>query len=290
MKLYSFLAALLISLNGVAQTFVQSPEQQLVESAVKSGLFIVKQNYCLKNVENGTLYGRGGKNEFGTSYSVGVQLPGAWYLTDMAIQPWKYDSNYDQYEGNEAYLPVNDSSLYWLSADTSDYRSVSLHSENVKTLRPDMLYQYVDEKQSKDGFLEGNASGEKSGWVIWLTVDKEADLSKHPQIIYNISRQKIAIEKGKNTSISAPMIKTKILGGVFVLPECTGIGKLTFKLVGVMTKDKDNWAIVFPFHTEGSDQVEEDGNSGEPAKNELTPISSKTEKDNNKKTKDKKKK
>lgn len=290
MKLYSFLATLLISLNGVAQTFVQSPEQQLVESAVKSGLFIVKQNYCLKNVENGALYGRGGKNEFGTSYSVGVKLPGAWYLTDMAVHPWKYDSNYDQYKGNKQYLPVNDSSLYWLAADTSDYRSVDLNSANVEALFPEALYQYTDKVQSTDGFVEGSAIGEKSGWVIWLTVDKDADLSKHPQVIYNISRQRITIEKEKNTSILAPLIKTKILGGIFVIPECMGVGKLTFKLVGVMTKDKDNWTIVFPFNQENSQQIEEVDSHDEPTKNELTPISTKEQKDNNKKDKDKKKK
>lgn len=290
MKLYSFLATLLISFQGVAQTLVQSPEQQLVESAVKSGLFIVKQNYCLKKVENGTLYGRGGKNEFGTTYSVGVKLPGAWYLTDMAVHPWKYDSHYEPYKGNEKYLPVNEPSLYWLGADTTDYRSIELNPDSVKTLLPETLYQYVDKELPEDGFAKGNAKGEKSGWVIWLTVDKDADLSTRPEIIYNISRQKITVEKGKNASIAVPLIKAKILGGIFVIPEDTGVGKLIFKLAGVMTKDKDSWAVVFPFNHEGAAQVEEAGAHDEPVKDELTPISSKERKDTDKKAKGKKKK
>lgn len=290
MKLYCFLATLFLSIPVVAQTFIQSPEQQLVESAVSSGFFIAKQDYCLRNVEDNILYGRADKSEFGISYSVGIKLQGAWCLTDAALHPWEYDPHYDQYRDDKHYQPVNNLFSYWTPTDTAGYRTIELKEEKIETLSANALYRYALEGESVEGFMQGSTRGEETGWIVWLTVEKGADLSEKPQIIYNIYRQKITVNDGKNVPITTPMIKTKILGGAFVMPEQTAVGQLTFKVTGIMVQAKDKWEIAFPFIDGREQDTEEIDKPEKEPSSQLTPILSKEKKEADKKGKNKKKK
>lgn len=264
----------------------------LIEDAVKKGFCVIRQNYRLLDPETGNLYGRGNKNEFGVTYSIGVKYPEGFYITDKAVRPWEYDENYNQYRGDK-YKPIISSTQVVLINDTLDYQSIEF-PDRLQTLIPETVYCLKEDILKDQGFSFFPLQEKNAGWVIWITTQENRDLSKKVDVTYHIYHKNVEMLDGNAAPVSMDVsqIQGRILGGIYVIPEQTSIGQITFHLCGIMVEKENKWLLFFPFEENlppADGQVKEKrSNGGIPG--ELTPISSKTEKDNNKKTKDKKKK
>jgi hypothetical protein len=229
--------------------FQLSSNQQLIETAVKDGFFIIRQSYQLKNVSVNppAYYGWNGQPHFGTVYSLGIKTANGFYTDDKAWRPWAYDSNYEQYRADASYVPVI-SETNVRPPDSAAYTSLSFSSESCKP-GPDSLFVAVRNNGfGGTGFATDNENGKKNGWIVWAVADKPLASSDTIPVTFLIYRTELTFEAGKNAyEVNPPNITNKeIAGGVYVVPDVTDVGQITFRLAGLLSRAGNQWKVVRP--------------------------------------------
>lgn len=264
-----------------------SSNQQLIEEALSGGVCLVEQSYQLKENKSGNLYGRGGKNEFGTNYTIAIKVPGGLYLSDRAVHPWEYDKNYNQYKGNK-YTPVISSTRYRIINDTLGYRPLEA-AIDVQVKIPKIIYEMKSEDLDANGFVTTSLEEKSSGWMVWVSSEKNADLSRKTGLTYHIYRKEMNVEEKSAIAVEVPQTSREIIGGMYMVPRQTSVGQLTFYVQGILVEENNAWKMVCPFDQPGTEYVTtvETQESEDTSAEELTPVSAKKD---GKKGKDKKKK
>ena len=251
MKKTFFLAlALLMSLSVRAQFNVadlfSSSNQQLVELAVRGGVFVIVQQYQLKDTVSGEYFGRGGRQEFGTTLSLGVKVRGGYIYTDIAERPWEHDGNFGRYR--QTHRPVIYKTEMRELTDSIPTERTGYYKRETLTLVDDLLYAACDSISfAEEGFLiDHSPLGVKEGWVVWLTSTKGGpEASVADTISYVIHRKTIELQAGANAyDIESPTTEQQVWGGLMVCPEQSVVGQLTFRLVGVMIKSNEAWKLI----------------------------------------------
>jgi len=228
-----------LSQISFAQSFdfpLKSNNQQLIEDAVRDGLFIVERSYQLKD-KKGKLYGWNESDHFGQSRSLGVKVEGGFVLSDKAVNPWLYDAHYDDYSANADYTPVVSESVY---AAIGDSTTAVLPYKNIdyKPFADGKFYLVADSVFAGKGFLTDDSCGLKKGWLVWLVADEKGE---YDMLIY---RREADFGKSLNTvEIDAPSTTKTIVGGVFFVPTTTATGQITFVLSGLAVERDNQWLI-----------------------------------------------
>lgn len=278
----------LLPLLSFGQNLHYIPSQPLLESSVRNGFFVSRQSFQIRDKETGELFGLNGKEEFGVQYSIGIKIPDGILLMDEAVRPWKYNAKFKKY--SEKYEPVLYQSDYSELTKSLEYGTLDFHPDTQKMLVDSLLYMYGAESFGGKGFLLDTQTGEKEGWVVWVASKSSTDLETSADVDYIIYQKKITVKsQGQSFDIEKPYAGREVLGGVYVIPEYTGIGIVELRLCGVIVPRSENsWVICCPFAgnedipaTSGSsvNEKEEDNQALE-----LTPIGS-DKKDNTKKKK-----
>jgi hypothetical protein len=225
-----------------------SSNQQLIESAVKEGLFVIHQCYQLQDVTSETpkFFGRNEQAYFGDTHSLAVKTSGGYYVSESAVKPWENDLRFLEYKDNAQYSPVVSQTEY-RSLDDAQYKPLPFKSSPLSELSEKRFSAVGDDKtfQGK-GFLTDNLNGKKDGWLVLAVADKTvADAAKNTPVSLIIYRQELTFEDGKDLyEIKKPSTEKKILGGIYVLPEVTDIGQVSFKLSGMVHLEKTKWNVV----------------------------------------------
>ena len=228
---------------GVAQfpDMLISSNQQLVEDAVKDGLMVIRRDYRLQKTVNDSVsyYGRNGKDYFGQAYSLGVKVNGGFYTLRSMLKPWETDENYERYRNDAAYEPVifNNEHRY---VEAPEY--ASLYADWTKTKAIASLMFVPD--SINDGFAINHSFGEKNGWIVLVTSEgnwEEDDEAPFALVIYRNSIQ--INDEEYSYTIKPPSTTQNILGGIYVCPEVSSVGKVTFLLAGMIENDGENWKI-----------------------------------------------
>lgn len=230
---------------------MSTPNQAIIKEAVKDGICIIAQNYQLEDSVSGQRYGRNGANNFGCSYSLCIKLKNGLCLNIDALTPWENDVNYNRYRGQ--YSPINTETQY-KELNDSCFISVSLLDMNsINEISDSLLYELTDTVTFDGmGFERDSIAGNKDGWLVWVVADRpitEADSATTDMIItkYGID----ASPHYRIHEVNKPATPKHVWGGIFVVPQQTAIGQLTFRLCGVMlNRETDKWVIVTPFTTE----------------------------------------
>jgi hypothetical protein len=239
----------------------QSSNQHLIESAVKDGILIVKQEYALQNVETGKLFGRNNQTFFGISYSIALKLNGDFVGGQKLAAPWKTDPNYCEFADNAKYTPVITKTQY-RKVEMNSFETLAFDTARVATIVPDYLYTWPDVK-GDFGFQVDNTIGFKKGWLVWVTSSEGIQQQDSIAIELEIYRTEVdVVLDSVFYEIKVPNIKKPIIGGFYILPVVSRIGQVTFDLVGTLHLIDKKWNIV----TFGAKEVIENKN------NELTPV------------------
>ena len=262
-----------ITIASPAQQFtpfenIQTSNQQLIEEAIKEGVFIVHSYYRLQDTVASAYFGWQNQNWFGQSYSLGIRVKEGYYLMDKAIRPWVYDKKFEQYAQSNRLVPVISSSEYKMPVDTS-YTALPYNNVTTNVVQAQQHYFVQDSTLfHQKGYPVDNSDGLKNGWQVWLVVDKpmEEDNAQIPTFL--IYRLELTFENGEACyEVRDPSTNKHVLGGFYVLPIVTDIGQISFHLLGVLHQIEGRWQVVrlsdsTPSHMEHS-LVTEDG---------LTPI------------------
>ena len=248
---------------------LNSGNQQLIEDAVKGGIFIVRQGYQLKDTKTDKLYGWNNDEQFGYTVSLGIKVQNGYYLDVKAVEPWRYDSKYNEYNDQKQYLPVISESKYRLFTDDSVFNDFTYDKGKLKALYGGQFYFAQDSFFDNQGLEPDNSDGKKAGWLVWVVSSDSAANSTNESFSLLVYRNELTFETGKDTyNIKNPPTDSAILGGFYVVPEVTGIGKTSFRLNGLLNKKDGNWQVVRLTESAGKKEIVRD----KPAQEGLTPI------------------
>ena len=250
---------------------LSTDNQELIRKSMEKSLIVMNSSYQLKDTVTNEYYGRHGRDEFGRTYSIGIKVKGGYYLSDKAVHPWMYDNNFNRYR--ETYLPVFYKG-YYKELQDSTLTEIGKRSEYLQTeIYPQQFYFRNDSALfNGKGFEPECQIGKKDGWLVWLVADKpitESDsITSTSYIIY---RKTLEIKEGyQEYNIDAPSTDKTIWGGIYVVPESTDIGQITFRLSGVLVEKEGKWAVLTAVSQNSNECViindENEGN------NALTPI------------------
>jgi hypothetical protein len=225
-----------------------SSNQQLIEDAVKNGIFILKQSYQIKDTATTppTYYRWDDNPHMGTVYTVGIKAADGFYTCSKALSPWDYDERYKQYR-KATYLPVISETGY-RSLDSAKYAAMTFAADSVVFAVDSSIIHLKTELFARKGFREDYSPGTKAGWLVWIASDKDiAEVDTVP-VTLTIYKTELQYQTGKNRyEIKEPAIAGKvIIGGLYLVPEVTGIGETAFKLAGFTLKLAEGWNVVVP--------------------------------------------
>ena len=211
-------------------------ESDLVFKAVAPALKIIKQQYRLK--KDGDFFGRNNKPHFGESFSLGVKVAGGTILQNEVLYPWANDKDYKDVNEAGKYTPVLYDS-YQKSVIGGDYEKVDfeLNTPYVKSVGKDSLLYIHSDVYSDFGLNMDTASGEKSGYMLWVY---EAD-GKCDYKVEALNLQASVESTVIPMKTSSP---SKVLGGVYVIPVNERPGTISFYLVGVASScNNKDWSL-----------------------------------------------
>jgi len=250
-KTFSLLIMLSIMMGIFAQSTLsigamQNSNQQLIEDAVKEGIFITHRCYQLQDTtaDKLTFYGWNNLNYFGDTYSLGIKVKGGYYLNDKAFRPWIYDSKFEEYSESKQFAPVLSASTYRMLEDNT-WQQLPYKDVLMKEILTHQVYLAQDSVFHKKGFTIDCTNGVKQGWLVWVVADKPL-LEQNDQIpSLLIHRNELTFESKKEIyDIKAPPANKTVLGGLFILPEFTDIGQVNFLLSGILLHENDKWQVV----------------------------------------------
>lgn len=211
-------------------------ESDLVFKAVAPALKIVKQQYRLK--KDGDFFGRNNKPHFGESFSLGVKVAGGTILQNEVLYPWLNDKDYKDVNEAGKYTPVLYES-YQKSVIGGDYEKVDfeLNTPYVKPVGKDSLLYIHSDVYSDFGLNMDTASGEKSGYMLWVyETDGKCD--------YKVETLNLQASVEATVIPMKTSSPSKVLGGVYVIPVNERPGTISFYLVGVAsTCNNKDWSL-----------------------------------------------
>lgn len=277
MKIIYIMLVGLLPMLSFGQNLRYIPSQPLMENAVKSGFFVSRQSFQIRDKETGELFGLNGKKEFGVQYSIGIKILDGFLMTDKAIRPWLYNAKFGKY--SDKYDPVLYQSDCSELKKTLIYETLNLDPDAQEVLVDTLLYTYRSKSFDGKGFLLDMEKGEKEGWVVWIVQKSSADFEKSVDVNYIIYQKNLKVEsQGQIFDIEKPYEDQEVLGGIYVVPVYREIGIVEFRLCGIIVPQHENsWILCCPFVERGNISTEKGSGVDEKKKDEqseLTPINS----------------
>ena len=230
-------------------SLLKSPNQQIIEQVVNSGVFIIKQSYELADSADNR-YGLSGKKAFGTDYTLAVKVKNGFLVSERTLHPWDYNPHFDQYRSK--YTPRLFPTSFSEVAETARYDSITIIEDSLKTLFFGLLYAQESENFFGDGFSVGGNVGDNEGWMVWFTKKKGTDFSKSTDLNLCIikKRQTITLKKDNESyfyQVDYLSTSEEVVGGIFVIPEVISVGHMELKLCGVACRIENGWMLCCPF-------------------------------------------
>ena len=208
----------------------------IIFHAIAPALKIIKQQYRLK--KDGDFFGRNNKPHFGESFSLGVKVAGGTILQNEVLYPWVNDKDYKDVNEAGKYTPVLYDS-YQKSVVGGDYEKVDyeLNTPYVKSVGKDSLLYIHSDVYSDFGLNMDTASGEKSGYMLWVyETDGKCD--------YRVEALNLQASVESTVIPMKTSSPSKVLGGVYVIPVNERPGTISFYLVGVAsTCNNKDWSL-----------------------------------------------
>lgn len=214
--------------------FKQSTSQILIEETVTKGLFIVESSYQFEDT-TGQRFGLDSLPYFNRKEQVGCLLDENIVVPITFFQPWQEDDMAKQYM--DEYRPV-----------LHEVKIRAIENSEVKSVDSTLLKDTTNlwegytavHKQEVQGFMIDTTSGNKDGWLVFISAD-------HPntQCIHKPIED---VQLGEQI-VTVPSELSEVIGGVYVVPVVERVGQIIFKLCGVIRPSKGGrqLTIMFPF-------------------------------------------
>lgn len=229
-----------------AKVIQSTPEQELVSKIAKDGAFILAQSYQLED-SVGKFFGLSGNKEFGSESSLAFKVKNGYILYDIARVPWNYNSRFAKLK--KRYTPVLFPSQYSELKNEARYDSINYNEAAISTIYPEQIYGMKSDIFFNDGFSVNHHSGQTEGYLVWYIIPSGVDLNSSTNLDIVVVPQKLEIsdDRSKEYSITKPQMDGIVLGGLFLSPELSSVGRIDFIINGIIIEDADEWKLICPF-------------------------------------------
>lgn len=229
-----------------AFSVINSPSQQLVEQAVKNGVYLIQQSYELSD-SVGNMYGLGGRRAFGIDYSIGLKINDGLIINNHTVAPWKYNIKYKKYSSK--YKPVLFETKISPLGLKASYADIEYNADSVQTYVEEWLYYTPTSFLEGSGFVLGGDSGINEGWIVWITKKANTNLSTAADLEFSAVKKSVVLTENLKELYPIDSISTsdEIIGAFFIKTEITGIGRILFRLCGMAEKQDNQWMLCCPF-------------------------------------------
>lgn len=214
---------------------LKSNNQQLIEDAVKDGLYLFETSYQFEDSTK-QRFGADDKPFFNRLTFVGFALNGGVAVPQQVFKPWEGD------ELAEPYLELYNPVLY----------EVKVRAWQDSVLHPIDSFAITDKvklweeygavlKKKFIGLDVDTTAGEKDGWMV-MVINPE-----NPQL--QCTRKELRIDSIGEQRVDAPSSVQEVLGGIYVQPVVERVGRINFRICGVLMpmKKGNRLTIVHPF-------------------------------------------
>lgn len=225
----------------ISQSLLNSPNQQLVETAVEDAFIILQQDYQLLDTATNTRYGWNHQELFNSIYSVGIRVEEGYVVNDRFMAPWKYDTRYINLN-NTAYRPIISNTQYRTLYDTT-MTCVQYDEQACLPIKENLLYRTDRIVNECRGLTIDTLHGTKEGWLVWLVAsDSTLTSDSEPSIV--TYRYKLTTDSAvTDYPLPRPAVSGHILSGIYVVPVNSAIGVLDFRMIGAAYRSGDKWYI-----------------------------------------------
>lgn len=241
MKRYLFIF-ILTPLLAMGQMF-KSPNQQFVEQAIKDGMFVIKQSYQLEDTLTQQRFGRFGNEDFGSYASLAIRTNEGLVVEKNLTSPWTVDSNFSRYR--DTHRPLLSKTIAVEFGDSIPSR-ISISHDSIQSINSN-LSLVCDGDSTLLGFELKKYNKPTEGWIVWLSSDSamnEYSGRKSPD--FTIYKKNVEFNVDSiSYVVEAPNTTKKVWGGIFIVPEQTSIGQITFFLGGIVNQNlsDETWVI-----------------------------------------------
>jgi len=224
-----------------------SGNQEIIQNAIDSAIVIVRQDYVLQSRNNPSLnFGRGDNRFFGRKYALAV-LSGKKLLFDISLEsPWLEDPTFAEYKDIDTLRPVL--SETWVRPVYGNSYTKIIKDSLPDPLNNDSLYKMngigiCPSPLPVAGLHVKILDTVRDGWLVLVSSELDLSLNDTIPVKMIIYREKPEyIRADRAGKIKPPSQPTKILGGIFVLPEYR-MGTVQFYLSGIYIKKILNYYV-----------------------------------------------
>ncbi len=236
-----------MAFTAVSQINFITSEQTFIKQATEDVLYIVRQDYVLKDTTsvNPNEYGLGGNDYFGRIYRLAVLSDNKLWCENSIKTPWHFDENFEEYRNNNAIRPEL-SKIAVRKINETNFKSINL-SEIQATNYDTLLYKFsICNINLKDSLTEiKNIKEKKEGnsWIILASTKENIKINDTCDIKLSIYRLPVKFTNDKLDAIAKkPIITKNLLGGIY-FNEKISIGKIELFFTGILNKRPLKWYI-----------------------------------------------
>ena len=212
--------------------------------SLRQHLFVLKQDYCLYDKRKKKLYGYNDKEQFGTTYSLGIKCNGYNVISNQAVEPWKYDEHYNEFKSDKLEPVLSDSRYLLLDdSETSGYVGFDSIVTAVQTIKDNYIYATNPFTSLQYGIDVNSTDTCKTGVLIWVWVKTGSLEDGDIAVDFDIVPTKI--EMFGSVVVNPPHRDKEILGCLLVTKndECDS----KWFLSGLADCRDDKWTLYYPF-------------------------------------------
>lgn len=222
--------------------------ESIVEQACRGGIFIIRQAFDAVDAA-GYHYGRNDSlPEVGVVYAPAISIRGGYLFGQEVLTPWQYDRDFtDNYASEYRGSLLSPTRSSFLDT-TAEYDSIAFSADKRGNVYPGLLYSmHTTGGFSGDGFLPWRQKGSVDGFLVWFSREPGQNLAEDTELSFSVIGRRFDISDDAARLYPLASQDDNTLGGIFVVPEVTDIGQISFYLYGVAVRTGSQWQMIFPF-------------------------------------------
>lgn len=215
-------------------------EQRFIRNAVDSTLFIVRQDYTLRNIHDPEApeYGLGGKEYFGRAYYLAAYAGGELVVAVSEITPWDLDPNFEQFSENDSIKPVL-STVAIKGMNSNEF--IPIDSSLGFRTHSGIVSAEIDFGHSSLQIKRNSL--DPTGWGIFVYSTEALVNDEAAELHFKIYKIKPDFsDEGVIGEISNPTINGSLIGAIYVT-ESFGIGSINLEMAGVVNEENLTWGV-----------------------------------------------
>lgn len=220
--------------NGQIWNKMLSSEQEFLRLVTDSAMVMVKQDYILQTTDSikPQEFGRGGREWFGRTVTIGVLINGHLTMPEAITKPWSSDPFFAPYVAIDTLKPVATVLAYKMFGQ-SDYTILTRRADTLPF--PDSTGTVSLKFDASCSIAADYQTTDTTGWLVLAYAGSD---SGH----VNFKRFRAKWQNAASGTIRPPDDASTLLGGIyFTMKFTTGLMKVS--AAGFVVKKPFNWVI-----------------------------------------------